>query len=261
MIDRTHALPVKRQAELVGISRGTVYYHPEPMSDADLRLMRRIDELRLELPFAGSCMLRDLLRGEGFDAGRRHAATLVRRIGIESRRCTASPIRARRAPQAPGVPVPAAWAGHRAGQPGLGDGHQCAMQARFATTEKGARQRQRTKLADSRPAAETLPRTGGGRAKGGCKARPFADGWVSCAEQPELYRAWSRSGCESGYRKVYGETTKRALEASVLTAPPCPSGGVMWRDPVGLDVPFWRVRNAALDDGFPPSAIVRSHQG
>ena len=56
MIDRTHELPVKRQAELVGISRSTVYYHPEPVPESDLRLMRRIDELHLELPFAGSRM-------------------------------------------------------------------------------------------------------------------------------------------------------------------------------------------------------------
>ena len=62
MIDRDHELPVKRQAELVGISRGSVYYHPEPVSQADLALMRRIDELHLEHPFAGSRMLRDLLQ-------------------------------------------------------------------------------------------------------------------------------------------------------------------------------------------------------
>jgi putative transposase len=84
MIDRTHALPVKRQAELVGISRGTVYYEPEPISVADLRLMRRIDELHLELPFAGSRMLRDLLKGEGFEVGRRHVATLMRKMGIQA---------------------------------------------------------------------------------------------------------------------------------------------------------------------------------
>jgi putative transposase len=84
MIDRRHELPVKRQAELVGISRGAVYYQAEPISEADLRLMRRIDELHLELPFAGSRMLRDLLRGEGFGAGRRHVATLMRRMGIEA---------------------------------------------------------------------------------------------------------------------------------------------------------------------------------
>jgi len=84
MIDRAHALPIARQAELVGISRGTVYYHPEPISDADLALMRRIDELHLELPFAGSRMLRDLLRREGFAVGRRHVSTLMRRMGIEA---------------------------------------------------------------------------------------------------------------------------------------------------------------------------------
>ena len=66
MIDRTHKLPVTRQAELLNISRGSVYYPPKPVGEADLRLMRRIDELHLELPFAGSRMLRDLLRQEGF---------------------------------------------------------------------------------------------------------------------------------------------------------------------------------------------------
>jgi len=84
MIDRTHPLPIKRQAELVGISRGTVYYHPEPISAADLALMRRLDELHLEHPFAGSRMLRDLLRREGSAVGRRHVATLMRRMGIEA---------------------------------------------------------------------------------------------------------------------------------------------------------------------------------
>ena len=65
MIDRSHALPIKRQAEIVNISRGSVYYETQPVGDADLKLMRRIDELHLELPFAGARMLRDLLRAEG----------------------------------------------------------------------------------------------------------------------------------------------------------------------------------------------------
>jgi putative transposase len=84
MIDRTHPLPIKRQAALVGISRGTVYYHPEPIPEADLALMRRIDELHLEWPFAGARMLRDILHREGVEVGRRHVATLMRRIGIEA---------------------------------------------------------------------------------------------------------------------------------------------------------------------------------
>jgi putative transposase len=84
MIDREHDLPVKRQAELVGISRGSVYYHPEPVSAADLALMRRLDELHLEHPFAGARMLRDLLHLEGVEVGRRHIGTLMRRMGMEA---------------------------------------------------------------------------------------------------------------------------------------------------------------------------------
>lgn len=84
MIDRTHELPLKRQAQLVGISRGAVYYRPAPIGEIDLRLMRRIDELHLELPFAGSRMLRDLLRQEGEEVGRRHVGTLMRKMGIEA---------------------------------------------------------------------------------------------------------------------------------------------------------------------------------
>ena len=84
MIDRSHGLPINRQAELVGISRGNVYYLPSAVSDADQRLMRRIDELNLAHPFAGSRMLRDMLGREGLEVGRRHVATLMRRMGIQA---------------------------------------------------------------------------------------------------------------------------------------------------------------------------------
>ena len=84
MIDPDHDLSVKRQAELLNISRGTVYYLPRAVSQEDLRLMRRIDELHLERPFAGSRMLRDMLKREGFDVGRKHVATLMARMGIEA---------------------------------------------------------------------------------------------------------------------------------------------------------------------------------
>ena len=84
MIDRGHGLPLKRQAELVGISRGSVYYLPKPTNDRDLALMRLIDELHLEHPFAGSRMLRDMLKARGHDVGRKHVATLMRRMGIEA---------------------------------------------------------------------------------------------------------------------------------------------------------------------------------
>ena len=84
MIDREHTLPIKRQAALVGISRGTAYYRSEPVSQEDLALMRRLDELHLEYPFAGSRMLRDLLRLQGTEVGRRHVRTLMRRMGLQA---------------------------------------------------------------------------------------------------------------------------------------------------------------------------------
>ena len=74
MIDRTHELPIKRQAELLEVSRASVYYLPRPVSEADLELMRRIDALHLEHPFMGARMLRDSLRREGFAVGRKHVA-------------------------------------------------------------------------------------------------------------------------------------------------------------------------------------------
>jgi putative transposase len=84
MIDRTHGLPVTQQAKVLGISRGSVYYLPRPVPAADLATMRRIDELHLEFPFAGSRMLRDLLSEEGIRIGRCHVATLMKRMGVEA---------------------------------------------------------------------------------------------------------------------------------------------------------------------------------
>ena len=84
MIDRSHPLPLTKQAAAAGISRGSVYYLPKPVPAQDLAVMRRIDELHLELPFAGSRMLRDLLRNEGVQVGRKHVATLMRRMGIQA---------------------------------------------------------------------------------------------------------------------------------------------------------------------------------
>ena len=84
MIDRDHALPITRQASLLGMSRGAVYYLPRPISQTDLALMRRIDELHLEHPFMGARMLRRQLQREGARVGRRHIATLMQRMGIEA---------------------------------------------------------------------------------------------------------------------------------------------------------------------------------
>ena len=80
MIDRTHPLPITRQAEALGIARSTVYALPTPVSDRDLDLMKRIDRLHLEMPYAGSRMLRDLLNQDGIEVGRKHVATLMKRM-------------------------------------------------------------------------------------------------------------------------------------------------------------------------------------
>jgi putative transposase len=84
MIDGGHDLPIMRQAQLLDLSRSAVYYRPQPTLVADLALMRRIDALHLEHPFAGARMLRDLLRQEGYAVGRKHVATLMRTMGIEA---------------------------------------------------------------------------------------------------------------------------------------------------------------------------------
>ncbi|MCP1739119.1 hypothetical protein ABIF99_009187 [Bradyrhizobium japonicum] len=75
MIDRDHDLSIVRQAKVLKLARSTVYYEPRPVSAEDLALMRRLDELHLDYPFAGARMLRSLLRREGVYAGRRHIAT------------------------------------------------------------------------------------------------------------------------------------------------------------------------------------------
>ena len=84
MINRAHDLPITRQAQVLRISRGSVYYLPRPVSEGDLAIMRRLDRLHLEFPFAGSRMLRGLLVAEGCQIGRRHVKTLMKRMGMET---------------------------------------------------------------------------------------------------------------------------------------------------------------------------------
>ena len=84
MIDPEHDLPIQKQAKVLDISRSTVYYQPRPISDQDLWLMRRIDELHLNYPFAGSGMLRGLLAQQNLEVGRRHIKTLMRKMAIEA---------------------------------------------------------------------------------------------------------------------------------------------------------------------------------
>jgi putative transposase len=84
MIDRGHKLPLSRQAALLRLGRSSLYYAPKPVPAADLMVMRRIDELHLNYPFAGARMLRDFLRAEGIDIGREKVAAMMRRMGVEA---------------------------------------------------------------------------------------------------------------------------------------------------------------------------------
>jgi putative transposase len=84
MIDRSHDLPITRQAQVLKISRSGVYYLPRATSAADLAIMRRMDQLHLDFPFAGSRMLRDLLTAEGFKIGRQHVTTLMKQMSVEA---------------------------------------------------------------------------------------------------------------------------------------------------------------------------------
>jgi len=84
MIDRGHDLALATQADLLGVARSTLYRQPRPVPAADLAVMRRIDELHLDYPFAGSRMMRDMLVNEGVVIGRTHVRTLMRRMGIEA---------------------------------------------------------------------------------------------------------------------------------------------------------------------------------
>lgn len=84
MIDRNHPLPITRQAKALGVARSTVYTLPRPVCERDLDLMQRIDRLHLQMPFAGARMLRDLFHQDGIKVGRKHIATLMKRMGIEA---------------------------------------------------------------------------------------------------------------------------------------------------------------------------------
>lgn len=122
MIDRGHALPLVAQARQLGISRGSIYYLPRAVFPADLTIMRQIDELHLLYPFAGSGMLRDLLRREGVEVGRLHVATLMKRMRMRIEAIYRWPNTSTRA-GAQDLSVPAAQADGDAAEPSVGDGH------------------------------------------------------------------------------------------------------------------------------------------
>ena len=76
-------MSLRRQCELVGISRSGFYYEPVPESEANLALMRRLDELNLERPLYGSRRLTALLQREGQQVNRKRVARLLELMGVE----------------------------------------------------------------------------------------------------------------------------------------------------------------------------------
>jgi putative transposase len=85
MVEREQPeLSVRRQCELLRVSRSGLYYEPEPTSPEQLALMRRVDELHLKYPFYGSRKLSDALGKEGFDANRKRIQRLMRLMGMEA---------------------------------------------------------------------------------------------------------------------------------------------------------------------------------
>ncbi len=93
-IHAAHELPKSRRCELLDVARSTAYYRPTPVSDDDLRMMRLIDEIHLELPFYGSRRIRDELETRGHPTNRKRVQRLMRLIGLTAlypRRRTSQP--------------------------------------------------------------------------------------------------------------------------------------------------------------------------
>ncbi len=84
MIDKENNVSIARQCKLLDLARSTFYYSPTPTSERDLKLMRQIDEIHMELPFYGSRRICYELRQRGYDVGRGHVSTLMRKMGIEA---------------------------------------------------------------------------------------------------------------------------------------------------------------------------------
>ena len=84
MIDREHELPLTRQSEILELSRSSLYYKVVPVNPRDLEIMKVIDEIHLKYPFMGSRSIRDELMDRGYEIGRDHVRTLMRKMGIEA---------------------------------------------------------------------------------------------------------------------------------------------------------------------------------
>jgi len=74
--------PLTRQSEILELSRSSLYYEAMPVSARDLELMRLIDEIHMKHPYMGSRSIRDQLQDRGYQVGRQHVSTLMRKMGI-----------------------------------------------------------------------------------------------------------------------------------------------------------------------------------
>jgi putative transposase len=84
MIDRAHPMPITKQCRILELSRSSVYYQPLPLPEAELALMRRIDEIHLKLPFYGTRRIRDHLHREGYKVNRKKVQRLMHLMGISA---------------------------------------------------------------------------------------------------------------------------------------------------------------------------------
>ena len=175
MIDRGHDLPITKQAEVLRISRGSVYYLPRPVPVADLAMMRRIDQLHLEFPFAGSRMLRGLLAGRGVQDRPPSREDADAADGDRGALSPSAHDQARARPQ--DLPVSAARAGDHAAEPGVGDGHHLHPDgARLRLPRRGARLVQ-----PPRPVVAAVDHDGGG------VLRRDAGGRLGAHGKPEIF--------------------------------------------------------------------------
>ena len=139
MIDREHRLSVSRQAKLLGISRGSVYDQRRPSSPADLALMRRMDALHLEYPFAGSRMLR---------------GSMLR----QKRKALSAPDHVTPDPRPPDLSLSVKEAGRCQTEPSLGDGHYLCAHGAWVRVSGGGYQGGSWKMALTLVLAVDQPR-------------------------------------------------------------------------------------------------------
>ncbi len=79
-----HEPSISCQCQLLGLSRSSFYYQPQPIKAEDLSLMRKIDELYLQHPCWGSRSMARQLERQGVNANRKRIQRLMRLMGIEA---------------------------------------------------------------------------------------------------------------------------------------------------------------------------------